>query len=125
MKTLNASDLGLFSGTERWYKHAIARNVTYTDGARHVAVAGEAYWLLDEIALAQSRPKLRGEDFQVWKLTRDGNGDGATLAADDGDGHVLHTKRIELTDFPLPEIKLYVCTGGPGNTMVIMLPSEY
>lgn len=124
MKTLNASDLDQFSGTERWYKHAIARNVTYTDGARHVAVAGEAYWLLDEIALSQSHPKLKGEEFQVWKLTLNANG-GATLAADDGDGHVLQTKRIEFTDFPLQEIKLYVCAGGPGNTTVIMLPSEY
>lgn len=123
MKTLNASDLGQFSGTENWYKHAIARNVTYTDGARHVAVAGEAYWLLDEIAVAQTEPGLKRNGFQVWNLRRDG--DGCTLIVDDGNDAVIYTKRIAFTDFPLDEIKLYVCEGGPGNTKVIMLPGEY
>jgi hypothetical protein len=123
MKTLTESELGQFSGTENWYKHAIARNVTYTDGARHVAVAGEAYWLLDEIALAQSEHGLKRNDFQVWNLRRDG--EGCTLIVDDGNDAVIYTKRIAFTDFPLPEIKLYVCEGGPGNTRTIMLPGEY
>jgi hypothetical protein len=121
MKTLTESELGQFNGTENWYKHAIARNVTYTDGARYVAVA--AYWLLDEIALPQSERGLKRNGFQVWTLRREG--EGCTLIADDGDDGVIYTKRIAFTDFPLPEIKLYVCEGGPGNTRVIMLPGEY
>jgi hypothetical protein len=36
-----------------------------------------------------------------------------------GDGHVVLTKRIPYTDFPLAEIKLYFTDG------VILLPSEY
>ena len=32
----------------------------------------------------------------------------ATLTADDGDGNILVTQEIEFTDFPLPEIKIYV-----------------
>ena len=123
MKTLTENDLGQFSGTENYYKHALARNVTYTDGARHVAVAGEAYWLLDEVALAQTEHGLKHNGFQVWNLRRDG--EGCTLIVDDGDGHVVYTKRIGFTDFPLPEVTLYVCEGGPGDTRVIMLPGEY
>jgi hypothetical protein len=40
MKTLNASDLRQFSGSEHWYRHALNRNVLYTDGAQYVAETG-------------------------------------------------------------------------------------
>jgi hypothetical protein len=33
-KTLSKSDPALFTGSERWYRHAINRNVLYTDGAQ-------------------------------------------------------------------------------------------
>jgi hypothetical protein len=51
-KTLTKADLAHFTGSEHWYSHGLVRSVLYTDGARHVAEAGGAYWLLDEIALA-------------------------------------------------------------------------
>ena len=38
---------------------------------------------------------------------------------DDGNGNVVFSKHIEFTDFPLPEIELWV----EGN--VILLPSEH
>lgn len=79
--------------------------------------------LLDEIALAQSRPKLEAEEFQVWKLAVADHS--ATLTCDDGNDNVLLTKQIPYTDFPLEEIKFYVADGGPGNTRVVMLPGEY
>lgn len=120
---LNASDLDQFSGTENWYRHAINRRVTFTDGMKFLADKAGAYWLLDEIALAQSRPRLKGEGFQVWRLKLDGKG--CMLTADDGNDNVLLTKAIEFTDFPLDELKLYVADGGPDNTRVIMLPGEY
>ena len=43
----------------------------------------------------------------------------ATLSCDDGNGNVVFSKHIEFTDFPLPEIELWV----EGN--VILLPSEH
>ena len=48
-KTLTKADLAQFTGTERYYRHGINRKVCYTEGAQHVAEAGGAYWLLDEI----------------------------------------------------------------------------
>jgi hypothetical protein len=118
LKTLKADDLDNFTGSENWYRHGLVRGVTFTDGARHVADEGGAYWLLDEIALAQKfNPAVKREPFQVWKLTvSDRKG---TLTCDDGNGNIVLTKRIPFTDFPLAEIKLYFTDN------VILLPSEY
>jgi hypothetical protein len=117
-KTLTEADLQQFSGTEKWYRHGLVKTVLYTDGAQHVAEAGGAYWLLDEIALAQRFVKaVAAEPFQVWKLTVTGNT--GALVCEDGNGNKVFSKRIELTDFPLPEITLWYVD----NT--ILLPSEY
>ena len=123
--TLSEADLRQFTGSEQWYRHGLVPKITFTDGAKHVADAGGAYWLLDEMALAQKfDKKVAAEEFQVWTLLRDDaalgkTGNGATLTCDDGNGNVVASKHIEFTDFPLPEVKLY-CTDN-----VILLPSEY
>jgi len=118
-KTLNKDDLAQFTGSENWYRHGINRNVLYTDGAQHVAEHGGAYWLLDEIAIAQLYNKrVATEEFQSWKLTVRPDRT-ATLACDDGIDHIVFTKEIELTDFPLDEITLYFVNN------IIHLPSEY
>jgi len=118
-KTLSADDLAQFAGTEQWYRHAINRNVLYTEGAQYVAEQGEAYWLLDEIALIQPYDKnVAAEEFQVWKLTVRPEKT-ATLTCDDGNGNIVFTKEIPFTDFPLEAITLYFANN------VIHLPSEY
>jgi hypothetical protein len=117
-KTLHEVDLAQFIGSENWYQHVLVRSITYTDGAKYVADYGGAYWLLDEIALAQKfSAAVRGESFQVWKLTvSDRRG---LLTCDDGNGNVVYTKPIPFTDFPLAEIKFYFTDN------VILLPDEY
>ena len=52
-KHLSPVELRQFTGSEHWYRHGLVRTVVFTDGAKYVADAGGAYWLLDEIALAQ------------------------------------------------------------------------
>jgi hypothetical protein len=116
-KTLSKSDLGQFSGSENWYQHGLNRNITYTDGAQHVAETGGAYWLLDEIVINQIMPKVKAEEFQLWTLKVTGST--AVLTCDDGNGNIVFSKKIEYTDFPLDEIKFYFCNN------VIHLPSEY
>ena len=116
---LNKADLMQFTGSEFWYRHGLVRTVVFTDGAKYVADQGGAYWLLDEIALAQKFEKrVSGEEFQLWKLIvkRDNT---ATLVCEDGNGRVVYSKPIPYTDFPLDEIALYFTN----NT--ILLPSEY
>jgi hypothetical protein len=116
---LTQSDLNQFTGSENWYRHALNRNVTYTDGAQYLAENGGAYWLLDTIAICQRHEKrVAAEEFQVWKLTVRENHT-ATLICDDGNDNIVYTQHIEFTDFPLKEVMLYCANN------VIHLPSEY
>lgn len=117
-KTLTNSDLAQFTGTEQLYRHSLVRHIVYTDGARHVAQAGEAYWLLDKIACAQLEPHIAREEFQLWTLTVNQDLSGE-LVCTDGNEVTVTSDKISFTDFPLPVIKLYVVN----NT--ILVPSEY
>ena len=117
--TLNKSHLTQFTGTEQYYRHGINRRVLFTDGAKYVADAAGAYWLLDEIALVQPHNKrVAAEEFQVWKLIVRPDRT-AKLTCDDGDDNIVYTKEIRYTDFPLDEITFYFTNN------VIHLPSEY
>lgn len=117
-KNLNESDLANFTGSENWYRHWLGK-VLFTDGTKYVADQAGAYWLVDEVAINQTRPNVRAEEFQVWVLKVDLENRKGVLTCEDGDGNIVFTKKIEFTDFPLSEIRLY-CTD---NT--ILLPSEY
>ena len=118
-KTLTQADLMQFTGSEHWYRHGIARKVLFTDGAKYVADTAGAYWLIDEIALAQAfNKRVAAEEFQSWVLTVNKD-HSARLACEDGDGSVVWSKRIPLTDFPLDEITMFY----ENNT--IYLPSEH
>lgn len=119
MTILDHAVMANFTGTETWFRHGLARRILYTEGVRYVAETAGAYWLLDEVAFNQTRPKLRREPFQVWTLTRNKTGNGAMLRCADGNKAALFSKRIEYTDFPEPEITLWLTDN------VILLPSEY
>jgi hypothetical protein len=105
-KTLTADALRHFTGTEQWYRHGLNRAVLYTDGAKFVAETGGAYWLLDTIAICQLEPRVKGEEFQVWKLTVRPNRT-ATLETSDGNDNIVRTEEIPFTDFPLETITLW------------------
>jgi len=118
-KTLDKADLLQFTGSETWYRHGFVRHVLFTEGAKYVADTGGAYWLLDEIALAQRyEPAVIAEEFQLWKLMVQSDRTG-TLVCEDGNGRAVLTKPLPFTDFPLDEISLYFTNN------VILLPSEY
>jgi hypothetical protein len=117
-KTLTASDLAQFSGTDQWFRHNLMRDITYTSGVQYLAEHGGAYWLVDKVATLQLDPKVRAEEFQVWKLTTREDGR-ATLTCDDGNGRIVHSEEIDWTDFPLDQVTLYF------TDKVILLPSEY
>lgn len=116
-KTLTAADLTQFHGGDTLYHTPFHRPVRYTEGARHVFQAGEAWWLLDVIVSYQRHPKVRGEGFQVWTLTvTDARG---VVVCEDGNGRRLVTQDLPYTDFPLDEVTLWV------DNHVVLLPSEY
>jgi len=87
-----------------------------TDGVLEVAQAGECFWLLDLIGGNQINPKL-DKSFQVWELTV--NQDKSAVICGYNDTTKIVTQKIDYTDFPLDEFKLYLIDG------VILLPSEY
>jgi hypothetical protein len=116
---LSEADLSRFTGSEQWYRHGINRAVMFTDGAKYVADEGGAYWLLDEIALAQrAEQAVAGEEFQVWKLTVNAERS-ATLSCEDGNGNTVFSKRIAFTDFPAESVELWF------ENDTIYLPSEH
>jgi len=118
-KTLRAADLDMFTGSETFYRHALNRKVVFTEGAHHVAEAGGAFWLLDQIALIQPYDaRISAEEFQVWTLTVRPDRT-ATLVCEDGNHGIVFSKEIAFTDFPLDTITLWFAN----NT--IYLPSEH
>ncbi|MGY8685259.1 DUF6876 family protein, partial [Bradyrhizobium sp. UFLA05-153] len=93
-----------------WRKYSVAGHVKF------MAEKCGAYWLIDEIALAQAfRATRQGGGIPGLETTEST----ATLTCDDGNGNVVLSKRIPFTDFPLDTIDLWV-EGG-----VILLPSEH
>jgi hypothetical protein len=117
-KSLDPDVMNQFTGSEHWYRFGIVPDITCTDGAKYVADTAGAYWLLDEIAIAQRFEKsVAAEEFQVWKLNvKDDNS--ATLTCEDGNDNVVFSKPIPFTDFPKEGVTLWF------ENKVIYLPSE-
>ncbi|MGM5000122.1 DUF6876 family protein [Tardiphaga sp. 538_B7_N1_4] len=118
MTDFNLTDLKHFTGSQEWFRHPLNRSVLFTEGAKYVADQAGAYWLLDEIALAQQHVRtVRAQEFQVWKLDVVSNR--ATLHCEDGNDQQVYTKNIPFTDFPACGVTLWFTDN------VILLPSEY
>lgn len=110
--------LSQFTGTEQWYQHGLNRKLTFTDGVKYLADNAGAYWLVDEIAIANMlNRKVQAEEFQVWIL--EAKNSHGKLRCEDGNGDIVYRKSIPFTDFPLPEVRVWMSGG------VMMLPSEY
>ena len=94
----------------------------YTEGLQYIAehAGGGAYWLLDLIASYQ--PKCRKDrqlrEFQVWELKVDLEKKTARVTCLRDAGVEAFHQDIEFSDFPLPELRVYV----ENNT--ICLPQE-
>lgn len=115
---ITTDTLAQFSGTECYYKHWLGLKLT--DGAHYLSENG-AGWLIDAIASYQTKTWLASEpmlrEIQFWKLTVHADSS-ATLICERDTNDIAITQEIEYTDFPLPEIKLYL------SNNVLMLPSE-
>ena len=121
-----------FTSTDNYYRHLLS--IRYTDGIQYLAQEAQCYWLIDVIASHQTKKLLADQmlkDFQLWLLVV---GDShefikpkphhqavVTCWGDTPDPEITPYIRqdIEFTDFPLPEIKLFLVQG------VLMLPGEY
>ena len=105
VKTLTKDDLRRFTGDDHVFRHPML-NKRYTEGVRHVAEAGGAYWLLDIVFSHQIDPKAKAEEFQVWRLKREGGGCIVWMTDGNSETPVIR-QDVEFTDFPLDEIMFF------------------
>lgn len=122
---LTNESLREFTGSETLFKHGFFLGVCYTEGVRHVAREGKAYWLLDEIASHLIRMNISPfsqKALHFWKLTVKDN-QGVLLARVDSDQKPFFKKELDYTDFPLDEIDIWAAYNEHGWT--IYLPSEH
>ena len=114
------ANLPNFYGTENYYRLSpVFPNFVLTDGARYLADAAGAWWLMD--AVASHLGSYKNEGFVVAKLFQ--FDEGWNLQLEDGNDNTLAEQYIEYSDFPLDEITLYVEFDGTNH--VILLPSEH
>jgi hypothetical protein len=112
-----------FSGTDNYYPHFL-RQFLYTDGVAYLAEAAQCHWLLDVIGSYQPGIKAGTDtmlhEFQIWRLRADIEKHTGLVEClrDTGPDDVALSQEIEFTDFPLPEISLYLENG------VLCLPGE-
>ena len=120
------ANLAQFTGTEQYHRYWFGIS-HLTDGVKYLADTAKCYWLLDAIGSYQPElkrhPDERLQQMQFWTLKV--NADKSvvlTCVADSGEPPVV-TQQFEWTDFPLPEIQIWI--GAEGKTKIALLPSEY
>lgn len=105
-------------GSENFYRHPFS-GLVFTDGISCLVCMANCMWLVDAIGSHQKRcmkdESLR--DMQFWTLKRVGDNKFDLICERDTDD-VAFKQRIEFSNFPLDEIKLWV----ENNTLY--LPSE-
>ncbi|MEG4503802.1 hypothetical protein QUA81_13135 [Microcoleus sp. F6_B4] len=118
------------TGTTQYFRHPFGLH--HTDGVQYLVKNAECYWLIDAIASYQHQlvKNQNLKEFQVWLLIVGNNheflkptvnNDAVLTCWEDtpeaGTEPVIR-QDISFTDFPLPEMKLYV------QELILMLPSE-
>ena len=110
-------ELAHFTGTEKYYRHGLIRNVLATEGAKAFFDLTGTYWLWDIIA-TELTPLMEKEGW--LSITLDVKDQRAQITATDGNRETpLWTKDIEYTDCPEGRWTLYFADH------VLLLPSEY
>ena len=117
-------ELDQFYGTQEYTRWSpLFRSIVLTDGAKYLADQANVYWFMDLIASHQINPKVRCEYFQVWKFIR--QDEGALIICEDGNDNEIVRQVLKYADFPFDNFSIWAIEGGPQNTRVILLPSEY
>lgn len=104
------------TGTEYWYRHPLARDLLYTDGAKLFAEMAGAFWFLDIVATEILPFQKRQPFIGVIMTVTDSK---ARITADDGNYNVFWSRDIDWTDCPEGKWTFYLT----GNTLLV--PSEY
>lgn len=108
--------LAHFYGSNVVYRHALNRNVVYTEGVQYFAEQAGAYWFLDILATEPAILKQAREFASIELKVKD---DKATILVTDGDDHEVYRQEIGYTDCPEGDWHFFFV----GAT--IMLRTEY
>ena len=108
--------LMMFTGTERYYKHPFG--IMFTDGVKFLADECQCYWLIDIVASYQFEPKVKEQEFQVYKLKLNED-KSAIINIEDGDYNIITTQNLEFTHIPYSQIEIRISNG------VCKIPSEH
>ena len=108
-------NLEQFTGTEHYYKYLFG--IKLTDGVKYLAEVAKCFWLLDIIASWQLEAKVKGQEFQVWKLQR--CAEAWLVVCEDGNNNELCRQVVEYSDFEYESAEVWLING------VMLLPSEY
>jgi hypothetical protein len=114
-------NLSYYTGTDGY--HRFNGNILLTDGVKYMAEACQAYWFLDIIWSVLSTSKIINDYDRIFCKLEMTSEDTAIVSLDDGNKNILYFQRIDFTDFPLKEIKLFAFQDGEHR--VLLLPSEY
>ncbi len=118
------AQLAQFTGSATFTRHAFIPRMLMTEGIVYLASAAAAHWLTDAIGSYLFDLRAQQEPFQVWRLSVDLQSQRAVLTMTDGNGsEAIITQQIDYTDFPLPQIDLWLVADG--EHWVLMLPTEY
>jgi hypothetical protein len=113
-----AINLSHFTETQNYYFQFLKQFV-YTDGVKYLADSTGSHWLIT--AIASHQPQLKKEpmlaEFQIWNLKVNSDRSAVLRCYRDLNDLALQ-KMVRFTNFPLPDIKLYLENG------VLMLPNE-
>ncbi len=128
---LTHNNLRQFTGDLDRYRHLLNRRVIYTPGVQYLAEKGEAYWLIDEIALSFGTDEMRRaisrdpriEDLQFWRLNVNEDRTAWLSARADSHEDPFILRKIPYTDFPLDSVDIRA--GFDGQHWTLYLPSEH
>ncbi|WP_043363980.1 DUF6876 family protein [Belnapia sp. F-4-1] len=118
------SALARFTGSDTLTRHGLTRCIFMTQGVVFLAEQTQAHWLTDLIVSHQADPRVRSEPFQVWTLAVDAaTGSSVATMTDGNSEQPITSQEIPWTDFPLPEVTLWLVQ--EGNAWVMLMPNEY
>lgn len=128
-KELGSLDLNVhlsrFTGTEKYYRLTLVKDVLFTDGVKEAAEKYNIFWLMDIIATdAKQVMRREGASMVYMKLHRpDLSLSKAIFTVEDGNSHRYFSKVIEFTDFKHESFNIWMVYDG--EHYVCLLPSEY
>lgn len=111
-------ELRHFSGSESFFVHPLFKGFVYTEGVKHLAEKGNAYWLIELVLSHQYGAKIKTERFQVWQIEVHED-DSFSVKVEDGNKCSIHSEEHPFTDLPLNSITLWLVQN------ILLLPSEY